>query len=167
MSSEFSQQAGKILDQVLGWIAGAILMIMMLLTTCDVVARYALNAPIRGAFELTEVSLVLLIYAGLPLVSRREAHVVVDLFESWMSDTVKKVLRVLGNLLCMAALFGMSWLIYLRALRVASYGDTTSVLKMPLAPVAFAIAVLILVTGLVHIGLIFTKPPEHEATSAL
>jgi len=167
MQESFSDKAGRILDTLLGWIAGVILMIMMLLTTCDVVARYALNAPIRGAFELTEVSLVLLIYAGLPLVSRREAHVVVDLFESWMSDAVKKALRVLGNLLCTAALGGMSWLIYLRAVRVANYGDTTSVLKMPLAPVAFTIAALILVTGLVHIGLIFTKPPEEEATSAL
>jgi TRAP-type C4-dicarboxylate transport system permease small subunit len=167
MDSSFAQKAGQKLDLVLGLIAGVILMIMMLLTTCDVVARYALNAPIRGAFELTEVSLVLLIYAGLPLVSRREAHVVVDLFEAWMSVTVKQVLRVLGNVLCMAALGGMAWLIYLRAVRVASYGDTTSVLKMPLAPVAFTIAALILVTGLVHIGLIFTKPPEEEATSAL
>jgi TRAP-type C4-dicarboxylate transport system permease small subunit len=167
MESGFVQKAGKSLDLVLGLIAGLILMIMMLLTTCDVVARYALNAPIRGAFELTEVSLVLLIYAGLPLVSRREAHVVVDLFESWMSVRVKQVLRVLGNVLCMVALGGMSWLIYLRAVRVANYGDTTSVLKMPLAPVAFTIAALILVTGLVHIGLIFTKPPEEEATSAL
>lgn len=158
---------GKKLDLVLGSVAGLVLITMMLVTASDVFARYLFNTPIRGAFELTEILLVLLIYAGLPLVSRREAHVVVDLFESWMSVGVKKVLRVVSNLLCLAALCGMSWVIYLRALRIASYGDTTAVLKLPLAPVAFAMAALILVTGLVHIALIFAKPAEEEMTSAL
>lgn len=165
MQSAFAQKAGATLDAALGWIAGVILMVMMLLTACDVFARYAFNAPIRGAFELTEVALVLLIYAGLPLVSRREQHVVVDLFEAWMSPAVKQALRVLGNLLCMAAMAGMAWVIYAR--RVVDHNDTTSVLKLPLVPVAIAMAVLILITGLVHIGLIFTRPPEEEATSAL
>lgn len=158
---------GKKLDLVLGAIAGFILIVMMLVTALDVFARYLLNTPIRGAFELTEILLVLLIYAGLPLVSRREAHVVVDLFEAWMTTPVKRVLRVVANVLCLLALSGMSWVIYLRAIRIANYGDTTAVLKLPLAPVAFTISALILVTGLVHIALIFSAPPEEEMVSAL
>ena len=158
---------GRRLDLSLGMIAALVLMLMMLLTTSDVFARYMFNAPIRGAFELTELCLVLLIYAGLPLVSHRESHVVVDLFESWMSTGVKRTLRVVGNLLCTGALAGMAWVIYLRAVRVAGYGDTTSVLKLPLAPVAFTIAGLIFATALIHIGLIFAEPPAEENTSAL
>jgi TRAP-type C4-dicarboxylate transport system permease small subunit len=156
---------GKKLDLVLGMVAAVVLMLMMVLTTGDVFARYLFNAPIRGAFELTEVCLVLLIYAGLPLVSHRESHVVVDLFESWMSETVKRVLRVIGNLLCAVALGGMSWVIYTR--RVVDHSDTTSVLKLPLTPVAWTIAFLILATAIIHIGLIFAEPPAEENTSAL
>jgi len=156
---------GKKLDLVLGMIAAVVLMLMMVLTTGDVFARYMFNAPIRGAFELTEVCLVLLIYAGLPLVSHRESHVVVDLFESWMSPMVKRVLRVIGNILCALALAGMSWMIY--AKRVVDHADTTSVLKLPLTPVAWIIALLILATAIIHIGLIFSEPPAEENTSAL
>ena len=49
--------------------AAAILFAMMVLTTVDVVARYVFNRPLRGAFEITELLLVVLIFAGLPLVS--------------------------------------------------------------------------------------------------
>lgn len=156
---------GKKLDLVLGMIAALVLMLMMLLTTGDVFARYMFNAPIRGAFEVTEICLVLLIYAGLPLVSHRESHVVVDLFESWMSNMVKRVLRVIGNLLCAVALAGMAWVIYTR--RIVDHIDTTSVLKLPLTPVAWIIALLILATAVIHIGLIFAEPPAEENTSAL
>jgi TRAP-type transport system small permease protein len=160
-----NRSMGKQLDAVLGMVAAFVLMLMMVLTTGDVFARYMFNAPIRGAFEVTEICLVLLIYAGLPLVSHRESHVVIDLFESWMSDTVKRVLRVTGNLLCAAALAGVSWVIYTK--RVVDHSDTTNVLKLPLTPVAWIIAALILATAVIHIGLIFTEPPAEENTSAL
>jgi len=45
---------------------------MMVLTFVDVVGRYLLNRPLRGAFELTELGLVVLIFAGLPLVSHAD-----------------------------------------------------------------------------------------------
>ena len=40
-------------DALLGVVASAILFAMMLLTVVDVVARYAFNRPLRGAFEVT------------------------------------------------------------------------------------------------------------------
>ena len=56
-------------DTILGVAASAILLAMMLLTFVDVVARYVFSRPVRGAFEVTELMLVVLIFAGLPLVS--------------------------------------------------------------------------------------------------
>ena len=52
-------------EALLGVAASAILFAMMLLTTVDVVARYVFNRPLRGAFEVTELLLVVLIFAGL------------------------------------------------------------------------------------------------------
>ena len=56
-------------EGLLGVAASLILLAMMLLTFVDVVARYVLNRPVRGAFEVTELLLLVLIFAGLPLVS--------------------------------------------------------------------------------------------------
>ena len=55
-------------DALLGVVASAILLAMMLLTVVDVVARYVFSRPLRGAFEVTELMLLVLIFAGLPLV---------------------------------------------------------------------------------------------------
>ena len=50
-------------------------------TFFDVVGRYLLNKPIRGAFEITELGLLVLIFAGLPLVSHADEHVTMDFID--------------------------------------------------------------------------------------
>jgi hypothetical protein len=54
---------------------------MMLLTFTDVVARYVFSRPLRGAFEVTELMLLVLIFAGLPLVSFTDEHAVMDFID--------------------------------------------------------------------------------------
>ena len=46
---------------MLGIAASALLFAMMCLTFADVVARYLFNRPIRGGFEITELTLLVLI----------------------------------------------------------------------------------------------------------
>ena len=68
-------------DAVLGIAASALLLMMMVLTFADVVARYLFNWPIRGGFEITELTLLVLIFAGLPLVSHADEHVTMDFID--------------------------------------------------------------------------------------
>ncbi len=58
-----------------------ILFALMVITVLDVVGRYVLNAPLVGAFELTKLSMGLLVFSALPLVTARERHIVVGMFE--------------------------------------------------------------------------------------
>ena len=62
-----------------------VLFVMMMLTAVDVVGRYVLNRPVAGGFEITEMMLAALIYCGLPLVSQRREHIVIDTFDHFMS----------------------------------------------------------------------------------
>ena len=62
------------LDRALGTAAAVLLFCLMALTTADVVGRYIFNWPIRGAFEITELLLLTLIFAGLPLASRADEN---------------------------------------------------------------------------------------------
>ena len=68
-------------EVVLGVAASLILLAMMLLTFVDVVARYVVNRPVRGAFEVTELMLLVLIFAGLPLVSFTDEHALMDFID--------------------------------------------------------------------------------------
>ena len=47
------------------------------------------------------------------------------------------------------------------------YGDTTSVLKIPLAPVAYVMATMIVIAALIHIALIFVPHGEDAGASII
>src|ERR1051326_6769148 len=79
-------------DKVLGIASSIILVILMLLTVVDVVSRYLLNAPLRGAFEITELMLLVLIFAGLPLVSHADEHVTMDFIDRLLPAAAVPVL---------------------------------------------------------------------------
>jgi TRAP-type C4-dicarboxylate transport system permease small subunit len=63
-------------EAILGVASSAILFAMMCLTFVDVVLRYVFNRPTASAFELTGLMLAVLIFAGLPLVSYADEHVI-------------------------------------------------------------------------------------------
>jgi TRAP-type C4-dicarboxylate transport system permease small subunit len=155
------------LETALGVAAAAVLFTMMLITTVDVIGRYLFNKPLAGGFELTEMMLAALIYCGLPLVSKRREHIVIDTFDTFMSPSVKRVLDVAADVVCFLTLSGIGYLIFRRAVRVAEYGDTTSVLKLPLAPVAYAMGTMIVIAALIHLVLIFVPHRADEGKTII
>ena len=160
-----SPQAREWLERLLGVIAGAVLFAMMMLTAVDVVGRYVFNRPVAGAFEVTEMMLAALIYCGLPLVSQRRDHIVIDTFDYLMSRGVKRGLDMMAEVLCSLTLFGLAYLVFGRAARVAQYGDTTTVLRLQLAPVAYLMAVMLLVAAIIHLWLIFVPHRDDDGKS--
>ncbi|MEO6746751.1 MAG: TRAP transporter small permease [Caldimonas sp.] len=153
------------LEGALGVTSGTVLFLMMMITAVDVIGRYVLNRPLTGGFEITEMLLAALIYCGLPLVSQRREHIVIDTFDPLMSARVKRALDVVAEIVCSLTLGGIGYLIFRRAARVAEYGDTTSVLKWPLAPVAYLMGTMILIACLIHLSLIFVPHGEDDGKS--
>jgi len=154
-----------VLQRALGVTSAVVLFAMMLVTAVDVAGRYVFNKPIPGGFELTEILLAALIYCGLPLVSARREHIVIDTFDPMFSKALKRGLDMVAEVVCAVALAGVGWLIFLRANRIVEYGDTTSVLKLPLAPVVYLMAVMITVAALIHLLLIFVPHGEDDGKS--
>ena len=138
-------------DAVLGVAASAILMGMMLLTFVDVVARYVFNRPLRGGFEVTELLLLVLIFAGLPLVSHADEHVTMDFVDRLLSRRGRAWLGRIVHLLVSAMFFFMAWQISIRAARVADYGDATDVLRIEYGPFVYFSAAMIALAGVIHL----------------
>ena len=141
----------KIADAVLGIAASAILFAMMMLTFVDVVARYVFNFPLRGAFEITELMLLVLIFAGLPLVSHADEHVTMDFIDRLLGPRALIFVVRTVHLLVAAVMFFLTWQVWIKAGRLAGYGDTTDVLKILVGPFVYFMAMMIGLTGLVHI----------------
>ena len=138
-------------EVVLGVAASTILLAMMLLTFVDVVARYVFNRPVRGAFEVTELLLLVLIFAGLPLVSHAGEHAVMDFVDRLLGPRGQRLLQGAVDLLGAALMFGLTWLLWLKADRIWAYRDATDVLRILYGPFVYFMALMVGLTGLIHI----------------
>jgi TRAP-type C4-dicarboxylate transport system permease small subunit len=138
-------------DSLLGVAASTILMAMMLLTVVDVVARYVFNRPLAGAFEVTELMLLVLIFAGLPLVTYADEHAVMDFIDRLLSPSGQANLRRAVQIASAAVMFLLTWLIWLKADRIWAYRDATDVLRIVYGPFVYFMAVTIGLAGLIHL----------------
>lgn len=152
-------------DAVLGVASSVLLFGMMLLTFVDVVARYLLNRPIRGGFEITELMLLVLIFAGLPLVSHADEHVTMDFIDRILPPAAQRVLVRTVHAFCAAIMFFLAWQVWIKAGRIASYGDTTDVLRITVGPFVYFMDAMIAVTGMIHVYKVFA-PGEGAANQA-
>lgn len=144
-------------DAVLGIAASAILLGMMCLTFVDVVARYVFNRPVRGAFEVTELLLLVLIFAGLPLVSHADEHVTMDFIDRWLAPRARLRFDVAVHLIVAALMFFMAWQLSIKAGRISAYGDATDVLRIVYGPFVYFSAAMVGLTGLIHVYKVFEK----------
>ena len=131
-------------DAVLGIASAAILLCMMLLTFADVVARYLFNFPLRGGFEITELMLLILIFAGLPLVSHADEHVTMDFIDRMLPPRAGLMLVRVVHAVCAAVMFFLTWQVWIKAHTISGYGDTTDVLKILVGPFVYFMAAMIL-----------------------
>lgn len=155
-------EGGVWLDRTLGAAAAILLFVLMAVTTVDVIGRYILNWPLRGGFELTELLLLTLIFAGLPLVSRADEHVTMDFIDAMLGDRARRLLRRVVDIVCGLIIIGLAWRVWIKAGKIAGYGDTTDVLRIPVGPFVYFMALMVAVTGLVHIVRAFLPGAASE-----
>jgi len=144
-------------DALLGIAASAILLAMMLLTVVDVVARYVFSRPVRGAFEITELMLVVLIFAGLPLVSFSEEHAVMDFIDRVTGVRGQRRLRRAVEAVSAAFMFLLAWLTWLKADRIWAYRDATDVLRVVYGPFVYFMAITLALAGVIHLGKVVAR----------
>lgn len=155
----------RLLVPTLGYVAATVLFCLMLVTCVDVLGRY-FNYPLFGGFELTEVLLATLIFAGLPLVTLRNDHVTVDLFDAVTPDWLLRIQHVVACAVGMVCTGFLSWRLWLRGDHMAAAGETTAQLKIQLAWLTYSMSVLMALTALALFVLAF-RQPQRGSTAEL
>jgi TRAP-type transport system small permease protein len=152
-------------DAVLGVASSILLFCMMMLTFVDVVARYLLNRPIRGGFEVTELMLLLLIFAGLPLVSHADEHVTMDFIDRMLPEGARRIWARAMHAVCAALMAFLAWQVWIKAGKISGYGDTTDVLRILVGPFIYFMTAMLALTTAVHVYKIFS-PGQASAQQA-
>jgi len=150
----------KLLETLCGLLAAAALFAIMALTFFDVLGRKFADHSITGSLEMTELLMVIVIFAALPLVSERGEHVTFDSLDHYLPDWALRAQSALVNVLCAVVLVGLGWLMWRTGGQFLESGETTAQLKLLKAPFIYGMAVLCALTGVVHLLLVAKPPPE-------
>lgn len=78
---------------ILGKVGTICILILMLLTTADVVLRYIFGAPLKGAYEISEILMLSAVFLGMAYTQLHREHVRTDLFVVHLSKRTNLILE--------------------------------------------------------------------------
>lgn len=159
VATGFFSKVWLVAHRVLTVISIALLFSMMLLTCVDVVARYAFNSPVKGAFELTEILLASLIFAALPLTTKAGEHIKVEFLENIKNSTMNTLLDRFSAFVMCAIFCIFSIELWKHAGKLGQRGTVTNSLEIPIAGVGYFAAVSCALCALVALAFMVRRSP--------
>ena len=148
--------------RALVFFASIILFIIMWLTVVDVVSRDAFNISITGLFEVTEVLMGILVFAGVPIITARDGHVAVTLLDTFVGPKLRIIQKVVVNLFCVLVLGTFAWLLWDVADTAAGYNDVKLFSRIPLAPMGYFMAVMTALSVPIQFSMMFISDQELQ-----
>lgn len=160
--------AAEFTGRALGALAGVALLALMALTFVDVMGRkFWVSVP--GAVEMSEILMVVVLFAGLPLVAWHAEHVCFELVDKLYRGRAAIWSRVFMDLFCALAFGALGWATWGFAGRTMDDAEVTVYLKWPVGWFVYLMAVLLAAAALMHLLRAFTldlQPQEEERGEA-
>lgn len=163
--------------QILNWVRVGMeavlitaLFAIVALTFCDVLGRRLFGTPIYGAHDLTEHLMVIIIFCGLPLVTAVRGHLVVDLFDRWLSSPRLRWWHTVVSVGVAAILFLIAWQYALAAQQAVRFHEASQALYIPRSYMYYFMAFTAFLSGLAALlppSLVDTTPSGDEEGSSL
>lgn len=136
------ERAWAIAEKGLEGFMAIFLLAMASITAIDVAGRYLFGAPLPGGYEIVQYLMALTVFAALPLATRAEGHLTIDLFTSKIPNRFKSLHRAFVLLLSALALGLIAWRMTAQAAVMSRSEAVSGSLGLPLSPIAYAMAAL-------------------------
>ncbi len=131
-----------IAEKVLEAFMATFLLAMASITAIDVAGRYLFGAPLPGGYEIVQYLMALAVFAALPLATRAEGHLTIDLFTTRIPQRFRNAHRAMVLLFSALALGLIAWRMTAQASVLHSSEAVSGSLGLPLAPIAYAMSAL-------------------------
>jgi TRAP-type C4-dicarboxylate transport system permease small subunit len=131
------------------WIGAVSLIILVLVTFANVIARYVLRKPLMGAVEASQLLLVVTAFFAVAYTEVRKQHVTFDEVVAFFPRRARAI--TIGIMYFLVGLYALvtSWQETLLAISyMVPSIRVTDVLKIPIAPAMFVIAIGSLLWGI-------------------
>ena len=140
----------------IGWVAAAVLAVMMFLTFTDVSMRYVFSRPILGSYDITECMMAIVIGFGIVYCAVLKGHISIELVVSRFPQRTQAIIDSITCLIGLGLFSIITWQCALLAGEHFESGLGTYVLVIPVFPfvgvvaLGSAIFTLVLLTHLVE-----------------
>ena len=141
--------------------ASIVLFVIMWLTVVDVILRYN-NISITGLFEVIEVLMGILVFAGVPIITAKDGHVAVTILDTFVGRRLRLVQKISVNLICVTVLSTFAWLLWVKADGLAGNNDVTLFARIPLAPVCYFMSVMTFISIPIQFAMVFLSDERLE-----
>jgi TRAP-type C4-dicarboxylate transport system permease small subunit len=136
---------------------------MVMVTCIDVVGRYFFSAPLLGAHEIITLSMGIMIYLGMPLVTASREHLMVDLVANLLSSKGKRIQQIAVNSIAALTFILFSYLLLIYGFGLAEDLMITEDLEIEQAPIAYIMAIMCFLTIFVFLYHVFQAANNKEA----
>ncbi|MBK6864819.1 MAG: TRAP transporter small permease [Ideonella sp.] len=137
--------------RALSAVLATVVFLLMMITFVDVVGRNLLNVPLPASFEITRLTLGMMVFVARPVVSANDEHVTIGLFNGLFHGRAAKrkqfVISLFVSFLCVI------WAheLWVQAGALYQQNERMMFLKVRLAPFVYAMSVLTMLTAIIHI----------------
>ncbi len=128
----------SVVSKVANWIAGILLVVMVLLTMTDVVLR-GLGTGITGTYELMSFAGALVVGFSIAKTSLDGAHVNVDMLTQIMGKRTSNIMLICTKIVGLMLFILLAWSFFVKGNELRAGGETSLTLRIPFHPVAYAL----------------------------
>lgn len=139
-------------ERLFAFCAAMFIMVLMFLTTSEVIGRYLFNTPVPGSYEISEFLLIGVVFLGIAYVQSLKGHVSVDILLGRFPNKIRIALDFLGLAIGLFTFAIMTWqsgFLAWRAWRLKEYA--MGIYHIPYWPAkfVFVLGVALLCTRLI------------------
>jgi TRAP-type C4-dicarboxylate transport system permease small subunit len=145
----------SVLVQGLRLLVATCAFLMMALIFVDVLARYTLNSPLGGAFEILQMLLAMLVFLSLPLVVWADANISVGLFVGWFKGGSAFALKTCVMLTSIAALTLLASMLWRQFGSLQQSQQETGYLQLPIYPLALLMTALVVLSAVIQAAMLW------------
>ena len=135
----FLDKVTQILNQVLIWIGGLFLGIMIFLTCANIFLRLVWK-PISGTFELMGYFGAIITAFALGYAQIKRTHIAVDILVIRFSKKTQRILNSVNYFICMVFFAIVSWQVAKYATTLYRTGEVTETLRVIYYPFTYGVA---------------------------
>jgi TRAP-type C4-dicarboxylate transport system permease small subunit len=137
----------KKIDSALYAIAGGVLVVMVLVTLCDVILRN-FGHPITGSMEIIMYGGAIVFGFSVPFATFLKAQVRVDIIMNRLKDGPLRILNIMTRIAGLALFLFTAYNFFLYGLDTIKTGEVTASFRIPYYPIVFALSLSFLFQSL-------------------